>query len=97
LVKQKVKGRTIDRQDVIAALRSKCKARFNKDCKEMGFYLVKFNGKTGILRCKHVEKDDAIKLLRSLKQISSQNIQIETIGTSGTIKALEKKQLSKLL
>jgi len=95
LVKQKVKGKTIDRQDVISALRSQCKARFDTDCKELGIYLTRFDGEQGIVRCKHTEKDRAIQLLTSINIIASQKVEIETLGTSGTIKSLVKKHMNK--
>jgi RNase P/RNase MRP subunit POP5 len=57
----------------------------------MGLYVLRFNEKNGILRCKHKEKENAIKLLKSIKKISSNMVYIETTASSGTIKALVKK------
>jgi RNase P/RNase MRP subunit POP5 len=48
----------------------------------------------GIVKCKHTQKDSTIKLLRSIKTISSNKIDIETLGTSGTIKTLIKKHMT---
>jgi len=59
----------------------------------MGIRLIRFNGKTGILRCNHTEKDNTIKLLKSIKKISSNKVSIETFGTSGTIKSLIRKHM----
>ncbi len=56
---------------------------------------MRFDEDKGILRCKHTEKENAIRLLKSIKKINSQQIQIQTIGTSGTIKSLIKKHLNK--
>jgi len=95
LIEQKVKGKTIDRQEVITTLRNQCKSRFEVDCKELGIYLTRFNGEQGIVRCKHTEKDRTIELLKSINTIASQKVGIETLGTSGTIKALIKKHMSK--
>jgi len=59
----------------------------------MGLYLIRFDGDKGILKCNHVEKENTIKLLKSIKKISSKKVEIETLGTSGTIKSLVKKHM----
>ncbi len=60
----------------------------------MGVYLVRFNKKNqGILRCKHNKKDDCIKLLKHIKEINNNEVSVETVGTSGTIKSLIKKHI----
>lgn len=61
---------------------------------EMGLYLIRFDGDKGILKCNHVEKENTIKLLKSIKKISSKKVEIETLGTSGTIKSLVKKHMN---
>ncbi len=60
----------------------------------MGLYLIRFDGDKGILKCNHVEKENTIKLLKSIKKISSKKVEIETLGTSGTIKSLVKKHMN---
>jgi RNase P/RNase MRP subunit POP5 len=57
----------------------------------MGIRLIKFNGKKGIIKCTHTEKENTIKLLNSIKKISLNEVEVKTIGTSGTIKTLIKK------
>jgi RNase P/RNase MRP subunit POP5 len=59
----------------------------------MGISLIRFDGEKGIIRCNHIEKDETIKLLKSIKNISLQEVNIETLGTSGTIKALTRKHM----
>lgn len=59
----------------------------------MGIYLVRFDGHRGIVKCNHIEKENTIKLLKSIKKISSSNVSIETLGTSGTIKALIRRHM----
>jgi len=59
----------------------------------MGIYLIRFDGIKGIVRCKHIEKDNTIKLLTSINEISSIKVNIRTLGTSGTIKSLVKKHM----
>ena len=83
----------IDKSEMIRELREQCRVLFDKDCKEMGIYLTRFDGKKGIVRCNHLEKDNTIKLLRSIKKISNSQVKIETVGTSGTIKSLVKKHM----
>jgi RNase P/RNase MRP subunit POP5 len=60
----------------------------------MGIYLIRFKEDKGIVKCKHTEKENTIKLLRSIKSISSNKLNIETVGTSGTIKSLIKKHMT---
>ena len=60
----------------------------------MRIYLTRFDGKKGIVRCSHVEKENTIRLLKSIDLISNQNVTVETLGTSGTIKALIRKHMS---
>jgi len=60
----------------------------------MGIYLVRFDGQKGIIKCNHIEKENTIKLLKSIKKISSHKVSIETLGTSGTIKALIRKHMA---
>ena len=59
----------------------------------MGINLIRFEGQKGIVRCNHIEKENTIKLLKSIKNISSHKVEIETLGTSGTIKTLMRKHL----
>jgi RNase P/RNase MRP subunit POP5 len=68
---------------------------FNVDCKEKGILLTRFDGTKGIVKCKHIEKENTINLLRSISKINSHKIKIKTLGTSGTIKALVRKHMDK--
>ena len=61
----------------------------------MGLYIVRFDGEKGIVKCKHTEKENTINLLKSIEEISSNKVNIETLGTSGTIKSLNKKHMIK--
>ena len=85
----------ISKTEMINSIRSYCNEIFNIGCKSKGFFLVRFSNNKGILRCKHTEKDNAIKLLNSIKKIGNKDIKIKTIGTSGTIKSLIKKHFDK--
>jgi len=57
----------------------------------MGLYLIKYDGRNGIVKCSHLEKENTILLLQSLTQINSRNIHVIPIGSSGTIHSLTKK------
>jgi len=74
-------------------MKKQCIKIFNDDCYKKGIILIRFDGKKGIVKCKHTDKESTIKLLKSIKNISSLKINIETVGTSGTIKSLIKKHL----
>jgi RNase P/RNase MRP subunit POP5 len=70
---------------------------YNRTCKEMGLFLIRFDGITGIIKCNHIEKDNAINLLKNIRNIGLFKIEIETLGTSGSIKSLIKKHLSRVI
>jgi len=55
--------------------------------------LTRFDGEKGIVRCNHIEKENTIKLLKSINKIYSNEVEIKTLGTSGTIKSLMKKHM----
>jgi len=82
---------------MIGEMRRQCKHLFDKDCKTLGIYLTRFDGEQGVVKCNHVEKEHTIKLLTSLNKITSHKVEIETVGTSGTIKSLVKKHMNNSL
>jgi len=61
----------------------------------MGIYLIRFDGRKGIVKCNHIDKDNTINLLTSIDNINSHKIKIKTLGTSGTIKSLIRKHMDK--
>ena len=70
-------------------MQKKCGQLFQQDCQTMGMRVIRFNGKTGIVRCHHVDKENTIQLLNSMD-----TMKISTVATSGTIHALIQKHLS---
>ena len=84
----------IEKNELNNVIKTQCSTLFNKNCKEMGIYLIKFQENIGILKCNHTEKENTINLLRSIKNVSSKEITINTVGTSGTIKSLISKHLT---
>ncbi|HEC75862.1 MAG TPA: hypothetical protein ENI33_01210 [Thermoplasmatales archaeon] len=49
--------------------------------------LILYNGKHGIVKCKHTDKEEAVKFLNRLK---INGMPIKTLKTSGTIKKLKR-------
>ncbi|RLF32174.1 MAG: hypothetical protein DRM98_04325 [Thermoplasmata archaeon] len=75
------------------AIQKQCKKMYNKNCREMGIKIVKLNGQKGIVRCDHIEKENTINLLNSIREVSSTKVEIKTLKTSGTIKTFKRKKL----
>jgi len=72
-------------------IQRQCKSILNKESKEMGIKIIRINGNIGIIKCNHVEKNNVIMLLKSINKIGSQDVNINTIATSGTIRSLINK------
>ena len=87
-------GIVFDKRDMIDTIRNQSVLFFLKDFREMGLFIIRFDGKQGIIRCKHTSKDDTITLLKSITEINNHKVKIDTVGTSGTIKSLVKKHMS---
>jgi RNase P/RNase MRP subunit POP5 len=88
----------VERRAMIQSIHTCCQQLYGMSPKEMGMYLTRFNGHEGILRCSHLEKEHAIALLKSIRQLSGDTtVHIETLGTSGTINKLIKKHMSPAL
>ena len=85
-----------DKKDMINSIRVNCEKLLDKNFKTLGLFIIKFDGRQGIIRCKHVEKDNTIKLLKSIVEINNEKVKISTIKTSGTIKSLTKKHMKEL-
>ena len=83
--------------EFIQALRRLTVELFSKDFKELGLWVVQFDGTQGILKCRYTEKERAIHLLCSLKRIGMKPVTVTTLSTSGTISGLKDKKQNKLL
>ena len=75
-------------------IQKQCKSIYNKECRDMGIMLIRFDGNQGIIKCDHFDKENVIILLRSIKEIANQDVKIETIATSGTIHSLINKHMN---
>ena len=84
---------SFQKSDLILEIQKKCRNIFNKKYSEMGIFLIRFKDGEGIIRCNHIEKENTIKLLKSIDKITNYKVDIITLGTSGTIKSLVKKHM----
>jgi len=82
---------SIKKKDLFSEIQKLCRTKYNRYCTDMGLRLIRFDGTFGIIRCKHVEKENTISLLNSLEHIKSIDVKIKTLYTSGTIKSLIKR------
>ncbi len=60
---------------------------------EDSFRITVFEPSVGILKVPHTEKDLAVRLLASMKDIRGEPCTVTTLRTSGTIKTLKEKYL----
>ena len=76
---------------MIDALKNYCYKILDINCRDLEIHLIRFNGKSGIIKCAHTEKEKIIELLNSINMIGRYHVNIQTVATSGTIKTLIKK------
>ncbi|HEC95178.1 MAG TPA: hypothetical protein ENI45_04340 [Thermoplasmatales archaeon] len=82
----------LSRREVNSAIKQAFFTLFKENKPEhFGVKLVRFNGKEGMLQCFHKHKEDVIWLLQSINKINGENVKLKTVGTSGTIRSLNKK------
>jgi RNase P/RNase MRP subunit POP5 len=74
--------------EFLLELRKQSRLLFEKELKDMGCWLVRFQRASGIIKCSFREKETVILLLRSLKSIGSNQVEIITERTSGTIRGV---------
>lgn len=56
-------------------------------------WLVEFDGIHGIVRCPHTAKEATIALLSGMDRVGDVPVDVETLGTSGTIRRCRAKFL----
>ena len=56
-------------------------------------WLIVFDGTRGLVRTTNVEKDAAIRALVAIESVAGDRVRIQTVGTSGTIRAATEKFL----
>jgi len=84
-----------DKSSIIHSVNLICKKDFDKSIKEMGLFVISYNDGQGIIRCRHTDKEQTISLLKSIIKIDDYEVEVDTIATSGTIKALVRKYMDK--
>lgn len=77
--------------ELIQAIRQQTSDLFSKTLKELGLWIIQFDGITGIIKCNYKEKERTIQLLHSLKKIGSISVTFSTYATSGTIRGIRDK------
>ena len=85
-------NQVLTKSGLIHAIRQHTQVLFSKDPKELGLWLVQFNGTTGIIKCRSQEKEHTIALLQSLENIEGKSVTVTTRSTSGTIHGLKQKE-----
>lgn len=77
--------------ELIQALRQQTQDLFSKTAKDLGLWIIQFDGTAGIVQCNYKEKEHTIQLLNSMKKIGSRSVSFTTVLTSGTIRGLTNK------
>ena len=85
----------LTRTELIQAFRQQTSDLFSKETKELGLWVVQFDGTVGIIKCNQKEKEHTIQLLYSLKKIGSKSVSFTTYATSGTIRGITDKKLKR--
>lgn len=81
----------IQENDLIRVVREKC-SKENK-LEEIKPWILRFENNQGLLRCSHLAKERAIEMLMSINEVNGVKVNIETLGTSGTIRSAVRKYL----
>ena len=85
----------VSTSQLIQDLRLQATTLFSKSLKDLGVWVIQFDGTDGIIKCHYREKEHLIQMLISLKSIGHSAVTITTSSTAGTIKASLKKKLKK--
>ena len=87
--------KNLNKSLILDEIRKKCNQMLKKDLKETGIRLIRFVDSTGIIKCNHLEKENTILILKSIKKLGAKNVEVVPIATSGTIRSLIKKHMLK--
>lgn len=79
-------------KELLQALRQCAYEQFLKNIKELGLWIVRFDGTTGILKCQYQETENVKQLLKSLKNLGTKPVVVTTHATSGTIHGLTEEK-----
>ena len=82
---------------MIAAITHASQVFYQKKGEGLDIRLTRFDGQVGIVKCLQEHKEKTIEIVQSIKRISSHNVHITTVGTSGTIHSLLHRPVLKTL
>lgn len=77
-------GAEVEWRDVVDAFRE-------AKMRGLNLHLISFDGRYGIVRCPHLQKEEAIDYLRSIQRMRGTSVKVITHLTSGTIKSTKRK------
>ncbi len=60
-------------------------------------WLVSFQRGVGIVKCAHRDKQEVIKLLKTIRRVGSREVHVRTLGTSGTVRKAMGKYVGPIL
>jgi RNase P/RNase MRP subunit POP5 len=84
----RVQGSGIGKEDIITALnRLPIAESGGRQDRLDRLWLVHLKDDFALVRCGHLQKDRAIELLNGIESIGGKKVAVNTLGTSGTIKA----------
>ncbi|PKK85400.1 MAG: hypothetical protein CVT48_05540 [Thermoplasmata archaeon HGW-Thermoplasmata-1] len=87
----------VDRNVLVRSIKGVAKKMDENFYDDVEPWLTKFDGRCGVMRCRHIRKEEAIMLLRDIRWLGSPEnripVSIETLGTSGTILTCVRKFL----
>lgn len=81
----KISGERVDKRAVIKWVNSIYKHEELEDFERLR--LVYFRDNVGLMRCPHTRKERVIELINGVKFIAGTNVEVRSVGTSGTIKS----------
>lgn len=85
-----ISDKIVPRNEVVKMIRKEFAHRY----RSVKPWLTRYRDNKGLMRCAHTGKNEAIRILNSVKKIGKTDVEIKTVGTSGTIKAAVRKYLT---
>ena len=82
----------ITQKELIHELQKAIYPQLSKRTIDVGLWVVRFDGTTGIIKSLHSETERVKQLLLSLNTIGGKHVMVTTLATSGTIRGLSKKK-----
>ncbi len=89
----RISGDEVVKKDVIRTLNALSRDEALEESHRL--MLVHFEDNAGLVRCRHTMKERVIELMNGLRSIGGRDVDVKTVGTSGTIKAALSKYIRK--